>query len=53
MDGHLRIKANRCPYKEEDRQLKQQFHNGINDDDMMIVIIQELITVRKTGKIVI
>ena len=37
--GCLRIKANECGYKENDRRLKEQFKNGKNDDDIMIKII--------------
>ena len=29
---HLRIKANKCDYKEKDRRLKEKFINDINDD---------------------
>ena len=38
--GHLRIKANKCGYKE-----KKQFINGINE------IIRELTAIKKTNKI--
>ena len=37
--GHLRVRANECEYKEEDRRLKEQFINGINDDDLVTEII--------------
>ena len=29
---HLRVKAKKCRYKENNRQLKEQFINGISDD---------------------
>ena len=37
--GHCKIKANDCGYKEKDRRLKQQFINGICDDNMMAEIL--------------
>ena len=40
--GHLRIKANECCYKEKDRKLKEQFINGMNDDDMMTKVIRKV-----------
>ena len=45
------MKANECKYTERDRRLKEQFINGINDDEMVTEIIHELITVSKTGEI--
>ena len=42
MDGVLRIKANECGYKEEDRMLKNQFINHINDENMMTEIIKRV-----------
>ena len=33
--------------KEKDRQLKEQFINGKNDDDMMSEIIRELTTIKR------
>ena len=38
----LRIATVEGNYKETDRQLKEQFINRLNDDDMMIEIIKEL-----------
>ena len=32
MDGHLRITANECNYKEHDKWLKEQIVNRTNDD---------------------
>ena len=49
--GYLRIKANKCGEKEKDRKLKEQFTNGINDDDMMTEIIRELTTIKKTKEV--
>ena len=31
-----------CKYKEVDRQLKEQFIHGLNDDEMLAEIIREL-----------
>ena len=33
--GHLRVKTNEFEYKERERRQKEQFINGINDNDMM------------------
>ena len=44
--GHLRIKSDKCGFKEKDRRLKEQFINGINDD-MMTKIMWELTTIKK------
>ena len=49
--SYLRIKANKCGYKEKDRGFKEQFINDISDDDMMREIIRELATFRKTIEI--
>ena len=49
--GYLRLKANECEYKEKDRRLKEQFINGINDDEMKTEIIWELNAVKKTSEI--
>ena len=40
--GRLRLAAVECDYKELDRQLKEQFIYGLNDNDMIIGIIKEL-----------
>ena len=40
--GRLRLAALECNYKEIDRQLKQQFVHGLNDNDMLAEIIREL-----------
>ena len=47
--GHLRIKENECIYKEKE-DTKDQFINGISDDDMMTEIIWELTTMKKEVK---
>ena len=44
----LRIKADECKYK--DRRLKELFIIGINNDEMMTEIIQELLQLRKQLK---
>ena len=49
--GHFRIRVNECEYKEKDRRLEGQFINGINYDNMMTEIIQELTLVKKTSEI--
>ena len=49
--GCLWIKLNESDYKEKDRRLKEQFINGINDDDMMTEIIRELPTIKNTNEI--
>ena len=50
--GYLRIKPNECKYKENNRRVKEQFMNGINDGDMMTEIIGEL-TVIKSPEITV
>ena len=35
--------------KKQDRRLKQQFINGINDDDKISEIIRELLAIEKTN----
>ena len=40
MNGHLGIKANKNNYMEYDRQLKEQFIDGINDEIMTGEIIK-------------
>ena len=39
--GHFNVKANDCNYKEHDRQLKELFINGINDEMLTAEIIKE------------
>ena len=41
----LVIKANECEYKEKDSRPKEEFINGINNDNMITEIIEELTTV--------
>ena len=41
--GRLKMAAIECNYKEVDRQLKEQFIHGLNDNDMLVEIIRELI----------
>ena len=40
--GRLRIAAIECNYKEIDRQWKEQYIHGLNDNDMMVEIIKKL-----------
>ena len=40
--GRFRLEAIECNYKETDRQLKEQFIHGLNDNDMLVEIIREL-----------
>ena len=40
--GRLRTDVVECKYKEVDRQLKEQFIHGLNDDEMLAEIIREL-----------
>ena len=42
--GTLHIKAVECTYKEHGRQLKEQFINGIDVEEIMQEIIKELMT---------
>ena len=45
--GRLRIATAECNYKKIDRQLKEQFIHGLNDDDMIIEIIKDLTKTEK------
>ena len=40
--GRLRTNAVECNYQEIDRQLKEQFVHGLNDEEMLAEIIREL-----------
>ena len=40
--SRLRTAAVKCNYKEIDRQLKEQFIHGLNDEEMLAEIITEL-----------
>ena len=40
--GRLRMAVVECNYKEIDRQLKEQFIHGLNDEEMLVEIIREL-----------
>ena len=48
--GLLKTKAKESGYKEKDRRLKEQFINGINDDNIA-EIIGELIALKKTNEV--
>ena len=45
--GRLRTAVAECKYKEVDRQLKEQFIHGLNDDEMLVEFIRKL---TKCGK---
>ena len=49
--GRLHIKAAECNYKEHDGHLKDQFINGINDEEIMQEIIKELMAKRNMSEI--
>ena len=51
MDRPLHKKANECGYKKNDRGLKEQFRNGMNDDDMIAEIVEELNTTKNMTEI--
>ena len=40
--GRLKIAVVKCNYKEINRQLKEQFIHGLNDEEMLVEIIREL-----------
>ena len=40
--GRMPLIPAECKYNEIDRQLKEQFNNGLNDDNMIIEIIKEM-----------
>ena len=40
--GRLMTAAVKCKYKEVDRQLKEQFIHGLNDNEMLAEVIREL-----------
>ena len=42
MDGKLCMASAECRFKEIDRQLKEQFIHGLNDESMLDEIIREL-----------
>ena len=47
--GRLHIKAAEWNYKKHDRLIKDQFINGMNDEEIMQEIIKELTTYRNTS----
>ena len=47
----MRVKANEFKYEERDRNLKGQFINGINDNEMMSDKVKELTTSNKTNEV--
>ena len=51
--GRLRIATAECNYQEVDRQLKEQFTHGLNDDDMIIQIIKELLKTEENENVTI
>ena len=42
----LRLKVAKCNYKENDRNIKEQFINGMNDDSMMDDTIRKLMAAK-------
>ena len=49
--ARLRLAAVECNYKEVDRQLKEQFVHGLNDNDMLAEITKKLIKAEKSMEI--
>ena len=49
--GRLKVKAAEYNFKENNRCLKEQFINGINDITMTVEVIKELMTVKNTSDI--
>ena len=47
----LRNKSNECKYKEKDRRIKRQFINGINNENMVTIIMWKLTAAKKTSEI--
>ena len=45
----LRLAAVECNYKALDRQLKEQFIQGLNDNNMLAEIIRELTKTKETS----
>ena len=41
-EGRLKLAAVECNYTEMYRQLKEQFIHGLNDNDILVIIIREL-----------
>ena len=46
--GHLRIKVNEFGYNKRDRKPKEQFTNGISDEEMMTKIIRQFTAIEET-----
>ena len=44
-----RVRTNGCDYKEKDRRLKEQFINGITDDDTMTEIKKRATEIKMTN----
>ena len=49
--GRLRLSTIECNYKEIDRQIKEQFIHGLNDNDMLGEIILELTKIKDNEEI--
>ena len=45
--GRIRLKVIECSFKERDRRLKEQFINGISNEEMMTKIIREVTQIKK------
>ena len=46
--GRFRLAVVECNYREVDRQLKEQFIHGLNNNDMLTEIIRELTTAEES-----
>ena len=49
--GRLRVKPVEYKYIENDRGMKEQFINGLNDDSMLVEIICELTAIKDTNTV--
>ena len=49
--GRLIIKAAECKYLEYNRRLREQFINGLNDEDITAQITKELTALQYTSKV--
>ena len=49
--GRIQIKAGECKNQENDRRLKEQFINGMNDEAITAKIIKGLMAIRDTSEV--
>ena len=49
--GRLRLVVVECNYREVDRQFKEQFIHGLNDNDMLAEIFRELTKAKESTAI--